>query len=65
MLDKATEDQEMVTLDTLAEMTGFPVEMIRTELFSSELAGDEVSLTKLREAMVNYIDATMLKDSES
>lgn len=57
------DNQEMVSLESLADLTGFPVEMIRTELFKSELSDEKVSLSELRKAMVNYIDATMLEEA--
>ena len=52
-----------VSLDTLAKMTGFPVELIKTEIFNG---GDEdqVSLEDLRSAMLSYIDSTMLMSDE-
>ncbi len=61
--DGASEAQELVSLESLAEMTGFPVEMIRKELFNSELKEEKVSLEDLRAAMVNYIDSTMLENA--
>ncbi len=52
-----------VSLDMLAKMTGFPVEMIKEELFSGEEA-TQVSLEDLRSAMLTYIDSTMLMDNQ-
>jgi hypothetical protein len=51
-----------ISLNTLAEMTGFPAELIQQELFSSqETAENEgVSLEELRKAMLSYIDSAML-----
>lgn len=63
--DGAKEAQELVSLESLAEMTGFPVEMIRKELFNSELTQEKISLEDLRAAMVNYIDATMLENADN
>jgi hypothetical protein len=56
-----TEKNGKVSLDVLAKMTGFPVEMIREEIFKGH-DGDhkEVSLDDLRAAMLSYIDSTML-----
>jgi hypothetical protein len=48
-----------VSLEALAKMTGFPVEMIKEEIFSGKTP-DEVSLEDLRSAMLSYIDSTML-----
>ncbi len=51
-----------ISLTTLAEMTGFPAELIQQELFSSEsdTQNDGVSLEDLRKAMLSYIDSAML-----
>jgi hypothetical protein len=48
-----------VSLEVLAKMTGFPVELIKEEIFKGESA-DQVSLEDLRSAMLSYIDSTML-----
>ncbi|HXH32321.1 MAG TPA: hypothetical protein VNJ01_16090 [Bacteriovoracaceae bacterium] len=50
-----------VSLEILAKMTGFPVEMIRDEIFQGH-DEQEVSLDDLRRAMLTYIDSTMLMD---
>ena len=50
-----------VSLEVLAKMTGFPVEMIRDEIFQGH-DEQEVSLDELRRAMLTYIDTTMLMD---
>lgn len=65
MLENKNDDQEMISLESLADLTGFPVEMIRTELFKSELTEEKITLDELRKAMVSYIDATMLEDANS
>ena len=63
---KDKQDQEMVTLDSLSSLTGFPVKLIKEELFSDSLLSDaEVSLEDLRLAMMNYLDQTMLVDEET
>lgn len=64
MLEDTKQDQDLISLESLADLTGFPVEMIRKELFKSELTDERISLGELRKAMVNYIDATMLEDAE-
>lgn len=63
MLDNQT--SETITLDSLSALTGFPVEMIKKELFdnSSIKDNDEISLSDLRAAMMSFIDETMLKNS--
>ena len=65
MLENKTQDQELISLESLSNLTGFPVEMIRKELFNSDLPEEKVSLAELRKAMVSYIDATMLEDAKS
>ncbi|MBC76442.1 MAG: hypothetical protein CME64_10545 [Halobacteriovoraceae bacterium] len=65
MLEKTNQDQELISLESLATLTGFPVKMIKEELFSSEVADEKVSLDELRKAMVSYIDATMLEETDS
>lgn len=52
-----------VSLEVLAKMTGFPVELIKEEIFKGESA-DQVSLEDLRSAMLSYIDSTMLIDDK-
>lgn len=52
-----------VSLEVLAKMTGFPVELIKEEIFRGEEA-DQVSLEDLRAAMLTYIDSTMLIDDK-
>lgn len=62
-LKKSDEQQDsLVSLQSLAELTGFPVEMIKKELFTSHEASDQVSLDQLRTAMAAFIDATMLEE---
>lgn len=59
-LTKVAEDKNgKVSLEILAKMTGFPVEMIKEEIFPGQ-NNDQVSLEELRSAMLNYIDSTML-----
>lgn len=48
-----------VSLEALAKMTGFPIEMIKEEIFKGQ-NDQEVSLDDLRSAMLSYIDSTML-----
>lgn len=63
---EAKEKQEMVTLKSLSDLTGFPVKMIKEELFNESQVGDEgVSLDALRKAMVSYLDQTMLEDEDA
>jgi hypothetical protein len=48
-----------ISLEALAKMTGFPIEMIKEEIFKGQ-DDQEVSLEDLRSAMLTYIDSTML-----
>ncbi len=53
-----------VSLEVLAKMTGFPMELIKEEIFQGQTSGEEVSLDDLRSAMLSYIDSTMLMSEE-
>lgn len=53
---------EKVSLETLSKLTGFPVEMIKDEVFNGEMG--DVSLDELRSAMLSYIDSSMMLVSE-
>ena len=65
MLEVDNSKQDKVTLESLSDLTGFPIEMIKTELFNgTDLTEDSISLTDLRTAMMSYIDETMLHGSE-
>lgn len=48
-----------ISIEALAKMTGFPVEMIKEEIFKGQ-EGQEISLDDLRSAMLSYIDSTMM-----
>ena len=62
----AKEKQEMVTLKSLSDLTGFPVKMIKEELFNDQdLRIESLSLEDLRSAMLSYLDKTMLQDEET
>ena len=54
-----TEKNGKISLEALAKMTGFPIEMIKEEIFKGQ-NDQEVSLDDLRTAMLSYIDSTML-----
>ena len=57
---KSSEDNNgKISLEALAKMTGFPIEMIKEEIFQGQNDQD-VSLDDLRKAMLSYIDSTML-----
>lgn len=55
-------EESKVDLQSFADMAGFPVELIRKELFTEgEAESDEVSLHDLRKAMLSYLDSTMME----
>jgi hypothetical protein len=53
-----------ISLEVLAKMTGFPLEMIQQEIFAGEETAEGVSLEDLRAAMLSYIDSTLLSDDK-
>jgi hypothetical protein len=59
----AGSEEKNLSLEMLAKMTGFPVELIKEEIFKGE-GPDKVSLEDLRSAMLSYIDSTMLMSAE-
>jgi len=64
-MDIENDKNQMVTLESLSSLTGFPVEMIKHELFNdADINGEKISLDQLRSAMVSYIDETMLTDEK-
>jgi hypothetical protein len=58
--NNGTDKNGKISLEVLAKMTGFPVEMIKDEIFRGQGNDQEVSLDDLRAAMLSYIDSTML-----
>jgi hypothetical protein len=54
-----SEKNGKISLEALAKITGFPIEMIKEEIFKGQ-NDQEVSLEDLRSAMLSYIDSTML-----
>jgi hypothetical protein len=50
---------EKISLEVLAQMTGFPLELIKQEVLKGHNS-QELSLEELRSAMLSYIDSTML-----
>lgn len=49
-----------VSLEVLAKMTGFPIEMIQEEIFKGQSYDSDISLEDLRSAMLSYIDTELL-----
>jgi hypothetical protein len=60
---KKTEGSTIVDLGSLSDLTGFPVELIKKELFEQNDASTKMSLDDLRKAMISYIDEAMLLES--
>ena len=56
-----SEEKSKISLDVLAKLTGFPVQMIQEEVFAGK-GHSEISLEELRSAMLSYIDSTMLSN---
>ena len=50
--DETTSEKERVSLSTLSEMTGFPLEFIKKELL---IQGDSLSMSELRESVLDYL----------
>lgn len=48
-----------ISLEMLSKMTGFPVEIIKEEIFQGK-GSEDVSLEDLRSAMLTYIDSSIL-----
>jgi hypothetical protein len=56
-------EKSRISLETLSKMTGFPVEMIKDEIFQGK-GSEDISLEELRSAMLTYIDSTILTKEE-
>ncbi len=50
--DEVTSEKERVSLSTLSEMTGFPLEFIKKELL---IQSDSLSMSELRESVLDYL----------
>lgn len=50
--DSSMEKQENVSMESLSEMTGFPVEFIKKELLISQ---SKVSIDELRRSVIDYL----------
>lgn len=59
-----TDNNGKISLEVLAKMTGFPIEMIKEEIFQGQEGHQEISLDELRAAMLSYIDSNMLVDTD-
>lgn len=52
----ASGETQSVPLSSLSEMTGFPVDFIKSELLVSE---DQLSMDDLRKSMATYLESTL------
>ena len=50
------DEDELIPLESLSELVGFPVDQLREEL---ELEGDEISMECLRKSVLKFLDLTM------
>jgi hypothetical protein len=54
---------DSINVNTLAELTGFPLDLIQKELLlTDEDMKNGVSIEILRERMLKYIDQTMMSE---
>ncbi|MBD65681.1 MAG: hypothetical protein CME62_10775 [Halobacteriovoraceae bacterium] len=58
-MSEALETQK-VDITEFANMVGFPVELIKKELFIDEANQEDFTMADLRTAMMKYLDKTML-----
>lgn len=64
-LSRKIKEEEMISFESLAELTGFPVETIKGELLSEEASSsDAISLGNLREAMLKYLSLESFEEQE-
>lgn len=50
-----------ISMESLSELTGFPLEYLKTELFGEKNNSQDVSIDELRDVMVNYLNKTMME----
>jgi hypothetical protein len=53
---KLSTEEDVVTLGTLSELTGFPVDYIKRELLLSD--ENELSMVELRAKVMQYLDSS-------
>lgn len=56
------ETNQQVDINSFAEMVGFPAELIKKELFQSNINQDQITIDELRAAMLKYIDSAMINN---
>lgn len=62
---KMFNDESMVSLQSLSDLTGFPIEFLKNELLiGNKLSFDnKISMDDLRKAMCFYLNSTMLDEN--
>jgi len=55
-------ETQKIDLEAFAGMVGFPSELIKKELFNSDIKENELTIKDLRAAMLKYLDSTMIAD---
>lgn len=56
----AQDNEQIVNLEDFANMAGFPLELVKKELFTESDDLQNITMEELRAAMVKYIDQNML-----
>lgn len=56
-VSKSTTREEVVSLGTLAELTGFPVDYIKRELLQNDEEISEMTMDELRKKVLAYLDS--------
>lgn len=63
MASRMKRDNEMVSLESLAQLTGFPLETIKEEVLAdANCESGEISMGELREAMSRFLSAELLNE---
>lgn len=60
MEEQGTSVEEKVSLEHFAELAGFPLELVKKELFADSDPQDEICMSELRAFMLKYLDNTMI-----
>lgn len=55
-------ETQTIDIENFANMVGFPVELIKKELFQDNENQDNITMDSLRAAMLKYIDKTMMSE---
>lgn len=57
----SNEQDVLVTLSSLSHLTGFPLSMIKKELFGEGSEVQSIRMSRLREVMLKYLDKSLLE----